>query len=99
MLLKYLPKNDKGEEKQLKKKRTFIYNFWGRGFNMLPNSYTFSHGVCLNIFLQVWLIGNQRYQVNQFRYINQDDGVSHLVRRRKVLGGTKYPTRSVKRAA
>ena len=46
---------------------------------MLPQSYTFSHGLCLNNFLQVWLIGNQRDQVLLFRYINWADEVSHLV--------------------
>ena len=40
---------------------------------MLPQYYKFSHGLCLNNFLQVWLIGNQLNQVNLFRYINWDD--------------------------
>ena len=53
---------------------------------MLSQSYTFSYGLCLNNFLQVWLIGNQRHQVPPFRYINWADEVSHLVRKRKVLG-------------
>ena len=30
---------------------------------MLPESYKFSHGLCLNNLLQVLLIGNQRYKV------------------------------------
>ena len=45
------------------------------------------------------LIGNQRYQVPPFRYINCDDEVSLLVRGSKVLGDMKYLMRSVKRAA
>ena len=63
---------------------------------MLPQSYTFSHVLCLNTFLQVWLIGNQRYQVPPFRYINWAGGVSHLVIGRKVIGDMKYLMRSVK---
>ena len=66
---------------------------------MLPQSYTFSHGLCLNNFLQVLLICNQRYQVPPFRYINQYDKVSHLVIVMKVLGDMKYLMRSVKQAA
>ena len=66
---------------------------------MLPQSYKFSHALCLNNFLQFWLIVNQRDQVPPFRYINQDDEVSHLVRVRKVLGSIKYLMRSVKRAS
>ena len=65
---------------------------------MLPQSYKFSHSLCLDHFLQVWLIVNQRDQVPSFRHINQDYGVSHLVRLRKFLGGIKYLMRSVKRA-
>ena len=66
---------------------------------MLPQSYTFSHGLCLNNFLQVLLIYNQRDQVPPFRYINQADKVYHLVIVMKVLGNMKYLTRSVKHAA
>ena len=66
---------------------------------MLPQSYTFSNGLCLNNFLQVFLIFNQRDQVTPFIYINQDDKVSHLVIVMKVLGDMKYLMRSVKRAA
>ena len=66
---------------------------------MLPQSYKFSHGLCLNHFLQVWLIGNQRDQVTLFRCINQSDEVSRFVRGRKVLEDMKYLMRSVKRAA
>ena len=66
---------------------------------MLPQSCKISHSLCLNHFLQVWLIGNQRDQVPSFIYINQADGVSHLVILRKLLEGMKYLTRSVKRAA
>ena len=66
---------------------------------MLSQSYTFSHGLCLNNLLQVWLIDNQRDQVPLFRYINQGDDVSHLVRGNNVLVDIKYLMRSVKRAA
>ena len=66
---------------------------------MLPQSYKFSHGLCLNNFLQVWLIGNQRYQVPPFIYNTRYYEVYHLVRGRKVLGGMKYLMRSVKQAA
>ena len=66
---------------------------------MLPQPYKISHGLCLNNFLQVLLICNQRDQVPPFRYINQGGDVSHLVRGRKVLGYMKYLIRSVKRAA
>ena len=56
---------------------------------MLPQSYEFSHGLCLDNFLQVLLIVNQIYWVPPFRYINRGDEVSHLVERqlfmRKVL--------------
>ena len=65
---------------------------------MLPQSYKFSHGLCLNNSLQVLLIDNQRYQAPPFIYINQDDEVSHLVRVRKELGDMKYLMRSVKQA-
>ena len=65
---------------------------------MLPQSYTFPHGICLNNFLQVWLIGNQRDQVPLFRYTNWADEVSHFSRGRKVLGDMKYLTRSDERA-
>ena len=66
---------------------------------MLPQSYTFSHGLCLNNFHQVLLIFNQRDQVNPFIYINQGDNVSNLVIVMKVLGDMKYLMRSVKRTA
>ena len=66
---------------------------------MLPQSYKFSHGLCLNNLLHVWLIGNQRDQVPPFRYTNRSDRVSHLVIGRKVLGDMKYLMRSFKRAA
>ena len=66
---------------------------------MLPQSYTFSHVLCLNNFLQVLLTCNQRYQVPLFRYINQADKVSHLFIVMKMLGDMKYLMRSVKRAA
>ena len=57
---------------------------------MLPQSYTFSHILCLNNFLQVLFIYNERDQVPPFRYINQADKVSHLVMVMKVLGDMKY---------
>ena len=79
--------------------RTFKYHFGGGRFHMLPQSYKFSHGLCLNNFLQVLFICNQRDQVPPFRYINQADKVSHLVIVMKVLGDMKYLMRSVKRAA
>ena len=66
---------------------------------MLPQSYTFSHGLCLNNILQVLLICNQRDQVPPFRYMNQADEVSHLFIVMKVLGDMKYLMRSVKQAA
>ena len=66
---------------------------------MITQSYKISHGHCLNNLLQVLLIGNQRFQVPPFRYINQDNEMSHLVRGSKVLGDMKYLIRSVKRAA
>ena len=48
---------------------TFRYIFLGGGVHMLHQSYEFSHGLCLNNFLQVCLIFNQRDQVPPFRYI------------------------------
>ena len=66
---------------------------------MLPQSYTFYHRLCLNNFLQVLLIGNQRYQVTLLIYINWDDEVSFLVRGRRFLGDMKYLMRPVKQAA
>ena len=66
---------------------------------MFPQSYKSSHNLCLDNFLQVLSIGNQRDQVTPFIYINGSDEVSHLVRGRKVLEDMKYITRSVKRAA
>ena len=65
---------------------------------MLPQSYGFSHGLCLNNLLKVLLICNQRYQVPPFRYINRADEVSRLVLERKVIGDMKYLMRSVKQA-
>ena len=76
--------------------RTFKYYFGGVRFHMLPQSYTFSHGLCMNGFLQVWFICNEIYQFPPFRYINQDDKVSHLVIVMKVLGEKKSLMRSVK---
>ena len=78
---------------------SFKYNFWIGRFHMLPQSYKFSHGLCLNNFLQVLFICNQRDQVPPFRYINQADKVSHLVIVMKVLGDMKYLMKSVKQAA
>ena len=62
---------------------------------MLLLYHEFFHGHFLNNSLQVFLIGNKRYQVPPLRYINQEDEVSHLVRVRKVLEGLKYLLRSV----
>ena len=66
---------------------------------MLPQSYKFSHGLCLDCLLQVLLVVNQRYQVTPFRSIHWDDSVSTLVRGSKVIEYTKYLTRSVKQDA
>ena len=66
---------------------------------MITQSYKLYHSLCLNNFLQFWLIGNQRDQVILFRYINQADGVSHFVRGSKLLGDMKHLMRSVKQAA
>ena len=79
--------------------RIFKYHYWEGRFHMLPQSYTFSHNLCLNNFFQVWLIGNQRDQAPPFRYINQTDGVSNFFRGWKVIGDMKYLMRSVKRAS
>ena len=65
---------------------------------MIPQSYKSSHDLCLDNFLRVFSIGNQRYQVIMFIYINRSDMVSHLVRGSKVLRDMKYLMRSVKRA-
>ena len=82
---------------------TFKYHFGegrcGGRFYMLPQFYTYSYSLCLNNFIQVQLIGKQSYQVTLFRYITRADGVSHLVRGRKVLGDKKYLMKSVKQAA
>ena len=58
---------------------TFKCHFWGSRFYMFPHSYKFSRGLCLNNFLQVCLISNQKDQVPPFRYINWADEVSRLV--------------------
>ena len=79
--------------------RNFRYHFGVGRFHILPKSYKISHSLCLNNFLQVWLIGSQSYQVPPFRYINWDDETYHLVRGRKVIGMMKYSMRSVKWAA
>ena len=57
------------------------------------------HGLCLNNFLRVLLLSNERYLVPLLRYINREDEVSHLVRGSKVLGGMKYLMRPVKQSA
>ena len=77
----------------------FKYHFGGVRFHMLPQSYKFSRGLCLNNFLKVLFMFNQRDQVPPFRYINWYDEVSHLVIGRKVLGDMKYLMSLVKRAA
>ena len=66
---------------------------------MLHQYYKFPHGLCLNNFLQVWLIDNQRDQVTPFRYINRDDEVYHSDIGRIVLGDMKYLMRLVKLSA
>ena len=85
--------SEKDEEKM-----TLKYHFGGVTFHMLPQSYEFSHVLCLNHFLQVWLIGNQRYQVPLFIYINWYDEVFRFVRGRKVIRDMIYLMRSVKQA-
>ena len=94
-----LTKEEERWSKTAEEKNSFKYNFWVGRFHMLPQSYTFSHGLCLNNFLQVLLVCNQRDQVPPFIYINQADKVSHLVIVMKLLGDIKYFTRSVKQAA
>ena len=76
--------------------RYFKYHFWEGRFHMLPQSYKIPHGHCLNNFLQVLLIGNQRDKVPPFRYNDRAGEVSHLFRGIKVLGDMKYLMRSVK---
>ena len=44
-----------------------------RETHLISHSYKFSHSLCLNSLLHVWLRGNKRYQVTLFRYINQAD--------------------------
>ena len=75
---------------------TFKYYYEGGRFHMLPQSYAFSRGNCLNSLFRVLLIVNQRDQVPPFRYINCDDDVYNLVRESKVLRDMKYFMRSVK---
>ena len=79
--------------------RNFKYHFGGGRFHTIPQSYEFSHGLCLNNFLQVCLKGNQRDQPPPFIYFIQADEVSHLVRGRKVIGDMKYLMRPVKQVA
>ena len=79
----------------MNKKMAFKYHFGGGRFHMLPQSYEFSQGLCLNNLLQVWLISYQIDQVTPFRYINRDYEVSRLVRLRKLLGDMEYLMRSV----
>ena len=86
---------EKGEQKQLNKKVLLNILLGGGRFHLLPQFYKIFHGLCLNNFLQVWLLGNQRYPVTPFRYINRADKVSHFFRGRKVLGDMKYSMRSV----
>ena len=63
---------------------------------MIPQSYNVSRDLCVNNFLQVWLICNQRDQVPLFISNNQDDDVYNLVSGWKVLGNMEYLMRSVK---
>ena len=65
---------------------------------MLPQSYEFSHVLCLNNFLQVLLIGYERYQGPLLRYINWGGELSDLVMGKKVLWDMKYLMSSVKQA-
>ena len=55
-----------------------------------------SHGLCFNHLSQVWLIGNQRYQVPLFRFINWSGEVSCSIIRIKMLGDMKYLITSIK---
>ena len=66
---------------------------------MINQFFKFSHGLCFNNSLQVLFIGNQRYQIPLFRYINWADKLSYLVRGSKVVGYIKYSIRSVKLAS
>ena len=76
----------------------FKYHLGGGRFHIIPQYYKFYLGLCMKIFPQVLLIGNQRYQVPLFRYINRSDEVSHLVRVGKVIWYMKYFMMPVKRA-
>ena len=82
--------------KSVLNERNFKYHFWGGRFHMLPQSYTFSHDLCLNNFLQVLLIGIQMDQVPLFIYINQYNEVFHFYRVSKLIGDMKYLMRPVK---
>ena len=66
---------------------------------MIPQSYNYSHDLCLNNFLQLWLIGNQRYQVTLFRYTNWDDDMFRFIIQKKLLQDMKYLMRPFKQAA
>ena len=46
---------------------------------MRPQSYKFSHSLCLNNVFQVFLIDNQRDQVPPFIYINRYYEAYHLI--------------------
>ena len=67
-------------------------------FHIIPQSYRFSHGLCLNHFLQVLLICNQRDQFPPFGYINWAGEVYHLIRGSKVPRDMKYLMRPIKRS-
>ena len=47
--------------------RVFKYHIGVRRFHILLQSYKLSHGLCLNSFPQVLLLGNQRDQVLPIR--------------------------------
>ena len=79
--------------------RTFKYHFGVGRLHILPHSYTFASGFCFNSLLQVWVIGNQIYQITPFRYINHNDEVYLLVRVSKVLCDMEYFMRLVKLSA
>ena len=80
----------------MNKKRASKYHFWRGMFHILLQSNKFSHGLCLDNFLQFWLIGHQIDHVHPFIYINPAGEVSHLFKGRKVIGNIKYLTRKDK---
>ena len=67
--------------------RTLNIIFWVGKFHMPPQYYKFSHVLCLNDFLHVLLLSNQRDQIPLLRYLNRGYEVFHLVMGRKLIGG------------